>query len=157
MEVRLLWIDARIGNDPVFTQWLDLRYRVLREPLGLTYPEEDLIAERQDRHLVAMDGGKVIAGLLIQRRGQENGVWKIRQVAVEPSRQGEGLGRTLMLAAEAAAREAGTAKLLLHSREGICGFYEKLGYQTVGGNLYGGGSSPSTDGAFAFKFDRLRK
>ncbi len=135
MEVRLLWIDARIENDLELSQWMDLRYRVLREPLGLTYSEEDLIQESEDLHLVALEGQRVIAGLLIRNAGQEVGVWKIRQVAVEPSRQGEGLGRTLMLAVERAAQESSVTSLVLHSREGVCGFYEKLGYRSVGGTF----------------------
>ncbi len=132
MDPKLLWIDNWDGNDPVLSQWMDLRYRVLREPLGLTYSAEDLIQESEDRHLLAFEGRKVIAGLLIRKSGREAGVWKIRQVAVEPSRQGQGLGRALMLAAERVARETSVTSLVLHSREGVCGFYEKLGYGIVG-------------------------
>lgn len=133
MEARLLWIDARIGNDPVLSQWMGLRYRVLREPLGMAYSEEDLIQESEDLNLLALEGNRVIAGLLIRKGGHEPGVWKIRQVAVEPSRQGEGFGRALMLAVESAARESSVTSLVLHSREVVCGFYEKLGYRSVGG------------------------
>jgi len=82
MDPKLLWIDNWDGNDPVLSQWMDLRYRVLREPLGLTYSAEDLIQESEDRHLLAFEGRKVIAGLLIRKSGREAGVWKIRQVAV---------------------------------------------------------------------------
>lgn len=131
-SVKLSWIDPRAATDPVFLSWVDLRSRVLRQPLGLSFTDEELAAEREDLHLLALEGERVIAGLLVQERSQTPGVWKIRQVAVEPLRQGEGIGRALMRAVESAAREAGKTTILLHSREMVCGFYEKLGYIATG-------------------------
>lgn len=130
--MKTCWIADKDRADPALAAWIALRQRVLRDPLGLVYSEADLAAERADRHLVGFDGETVIGGLLVQERGQEPGVWKIRQVAVEPSRQGKGIGRGLMAVAEAAAREAGITQLVLNSRETVCGFYETLGYVAEG-------------------------
>ena len=126
MEIR--WVRGGDRSEPTLAAWIDLRERVLRIPLGLTFSDEDLVSEQNDWHWLAFDGEIVIGGLMVQRRGQEPGVWKIRQVAVEPSWQGKGVGRALMTAAEAAAREAGVICLRLNSRENVCGFYEKLGF-----------------------------
>lgn len=112
---------------------MDLRQRVLREPLGLVYTAADLDAERDDRHLLGLDDeGKVIGGLLVRGKDQPSGVWKIRQVAVEPTFQGRGIGRHLMTQVAREAADAGISTLVLHSRESVCGFYEKLGYQIEG-------------------------
>jgi predicted GNAT family N-acyltransferase len=112
---------------------MDLRQRVLREPLGLFYSDSDLEAERDDRHFLALDeSGKVIGGLLVREKDQPIGVWKIRQVAVEPALQGTGIGRHLMTLVAREAADAGISTLVLHSRESVCGFYEKLGYRNEG-------------------------
>lgn len=131
--MKTFWIAGGDRADPTLAMWIALRERILREPLGLTFLEEDLAVERADRHLVAFDGETLIGGLLLQEREQEPGVWKIRQVAVEPLWQGKGIGRDLMLAAEAEAREAGITQLVLNARETVCGFYERLGYIAEGG------------------------
>jgi predicted GNAT family N-acyltransferase len=131
--VKTFWLAGGDRADPIYREWLELRHRVLREPLGLFYTDADLDAERGDRHLLALDdGGKVIGGLLVRGKDQPEGVWKIRQVAVTPSQQGHGVGRLLMETAAGEARESSNRSLVLHSREQVCGFYEKLGYRIEG-------------------------
>jgi ribosomal protein S18 acetylase RimI-like enzyme len=131
--VKTLWLAGEDRSEPGFREWLDLRQRVLREPLGLVYTAADLDAERDDRHLLALgDEGKVIGGLLVRGKSQPPGVWKIRQVAVEPTFQGRGIGRHLMTQIAREADAAGISTLVLHSRESVCGFYEKLGYRIEG-------------------------
>jgi predicted GNAT family N-acyltransferase len=130
--MKLRFLDGENRVDPMRVAWIDLRERVLRTPLGLTLSMEDLVTEQADRHLLAFEGETVIGGLIVQRRDQVPGAWKIRQVAVEPSWQGRGVGHALMLAVETAARDAGIKNLVLNSRESVCGFYEKLGYVSEG-------------------------
>ena len=112
--------------------WNALRSRVLREPLGLSYSVADFEAKREDRNLVSTIGGKVVAGLLIRATGQPDGVWKVRQFAVYPDQQGRGLGAQLMAVVENAACDENIAALILHSRETVTGFYEKLGFHAEG-------------------------
>jgi predicted GNAT family N-acyltransferase len=131
--VKTLWLAGQDRADTFYREWMDLRRRVLREPLRLVYSDSDLEAERDDRHLLALDeAGKVIGGLLVREKDQPPGVWKIRQVAVEPALQGTGIGRHLMTLVAREAADSGISTLVLHSRESVCGFYEKLGYRLEG-------------------------
>ena len=49
-----------------------------------------------------------------------------------PELQGQGIGRALVEYAEAAARQGGCCRMVLHARETAVPFYEKLGYSRVG-------------------------
>lgn len=112
--------------------WTALRGRVLREPLGLHYTAVDFDEEKDDLHLVGTIDGQVVGGLLVRTAGQPDRVWKIRQLAVDPDFQKSGHGSQLMAAAETAARDRSIAELVLHSRETVVGFYEKLGFESEG-------------------------
>ena len=109
---------------------LGLRQRVLRDPLGVQWTEEERRAELLDRHFVRWDAGRVVACVVV--RGLGNGGGKIRQMAVEPERQEEGLGRELLEYVEAQLRDEGVGRFELNAREHARGFYEKLGYTVVG-------------------------
>jgi GNAT superfamily N-acetyltransferase len=54
-------------------------------------------------------------------------------VFVEPERIGKGIGRQLMAAVEAKARELGVEKITVRAAMGAHRFYEKLGYQPQAG------------------------
>ena len=107
-----------------------LRYRVLREPLGLNFTDAQLAAEGSDIHLAVLAAGKLCAVLLLTAR--EEGDIQMRQVAVAPELQGTGLGRALVEASEVKARELGFKRMVLHARKSAIGFYERLGYTAHG-------------------------
>ena len=125
--VDLIWIDS---EDFRFGEWVALRQRILRDPLGLVYSELDLEAESRERHLVAEQSGQLLGGLAV--RALTSRRWKIRQFAVQESEQRKGRGRLLMQHAMNAARTEGISELVLHSREGVVSFYGKLGFTVVG-------------------------
>jgi len=56
---------------------------------------------------------------------------RVRNVFVAVARHGQGIGRELMRAIEAHARERGVEKLYLLSGLTASGFYERLGYRIV--------------------------
>jgi hypothetical protein len=56
----------------------------------------------------------------------------MRQVAVVPELQGQGIGRAMVEYSEALARTVGFTRMILHARETAVAFYEKLGYAKVG-------------------------
>lgn len=107
-----------------------LRYRVLREPLGLDYTPEFLAAEAHDRHFAVWRDGALVGGAILHDYG--NGIARLRQVVVAPEAQGTGVGKALVSHFEHTARAMGfhTARLL--SREEVRGFYEALGYRADG-------------------------
>jgi predicted GNAT family N-acyltransferase len=57
---------------------------------------------------------------------------KVERVAVLAAARGEGLGARLMDAVEAAARERGVDRLVLHAQTPVAGFYAARDYRRVG-------------------------
>ena len=108
---------------------LDLRLEVLRSPLGLTFDPADLAKEASEIHLGAFEGDRLVATLILIPHGDEA---KMRQVAVAPDRQGQGIGGKLVAFSEDFARAAGFSAMALHARETAVEFYERLGYTAYG-------------------------
>lgn len=115
-------------ESPVYSQEYDLRNLVLRHPLGLDLKDEDLSRDKTDIHLGVLDGEKLVASLILHP--MEEGLIQMRQVCTHPDRQGEGLGKMLVEAAERLAKEEGFRQMVLHGRQTAAGFYRKLGYLT---------------------------
>lgn len=109
---------------------IELRYKVLRQPLGLNYTQEQLAAEKDEFHFAAFDGEKLIGCLLM--KAIDNKEIKMRQVAIDEMYQGKGVGKALVLYSEKFAVENGFSLITLHARKTAVPFYEKLGYKIVG-------------------------
>lgn len=107
-----------------------LRDRVLRRPLGLSLSADDVRGEEEQIHWAALDdAGRVIGCVLLVPGAGPSG--HIRQMAVEDSFRGRGVGSALMARAEETARGLGLRRLVLGARQYACGFYEKLGYRVT--------------------------
>jgi Predicted acyltransferase len=113
-----------------YEQMLELRYEVLRKPLGLDFSEAELTRSKTDILLGCFDDDEIQGCCMLTDKG--NGVAKLRQMAVRKKYQGTGIGKELLLYAEAMARIKGFAKIIMHARATAIGFYERLGYQAVG-------------------------
>jgi predicted GNAT family N-acyltransferase len=108
-----------------------LRHVVLRVPLGMDLYAEDLSAEAEHLHYGAFDAeGTLVGTAAAVPLG--SGVAKVRQVAVGDALRGNGIGAMLMREVEADLRSEGYARLVLHARAPVVGFYERLGYETEG-------------------------
>jgi predicted GNAT family N-acyltransferase len=107
-----------------------LREEVLRKPLGLSLSDETLLQERDYSHFVCRSDGELVACLVLLPK--ENGEIRMRQVAVKPYLQGQGIGRALVEYAEEFARECGFMMMTLNARDTAIPFYDKLGYECVG-------------------------
>ncbi len=116
----------------------------LWQETGLTRPWNDPVADF-DRAvagpvstvLVAVDEGRPVASAMVGFDGHRGWVY---YVAVAPGRQGEGLGRAVMAAAETWLRDAGAPKVqLMVRRENAAayGFYEALGYSDAETDVMG--------------------
>jgi predicted GNAT family N-acyltransferase len=123
------WIDPA---HPAFPEWVALRQVILRDPLGLVYAANDLAEEVKDQHLVGWINGLVAGGLIVRPWGQADGVVKIRQVAVKESLQGCGFGRMLMREAMDKLHAEGVREIVLHARQVVVGFYERLDFAVEG-------------------------
>jgi predicted GNAT family N-acyltransferase len=113
-----------------YLEALELRRKVLREPLGLSYSATDLDLERNDVHFIATQNQQIVGCLLL--RPMTKPLIKMRQVAVDTAQQKRGVGQNLVLAAEDYAHKNGFLNIELSSRAIAVPFYQKLGYQTTG-------------------------
>ncbi len=126
-------------DDPLYEQEKALRTSVLLEPIGFSFQDYLDMApgrEEQSEHYVAVldhpTGPKVVgtSTLYIAENDQGQRVGKVQQVCVDPQRQGEGIGRRLMIAMEARGfGELGLEQLYCHAQLTALAFYERLGWQ----------------------------
>lgn len=107
-----------------------LRNDILRQPLGLSFNEEELAREKEDILIGAFDDDEMLACCLLTKT--DNHSLRLRQMAVQNNLQGKGIGASMMNFAETIARDKGYKRLLMHARKTALGFYEKLGYRVVG-------------------------
>lgn len=118
------------STDSTYTQLLAFRNRLLRVPLGLNLYEESLAAESADIMLIA-EASTTLCGCVMLHLLDKQTV-QLRQMAIDTTLQGKGLGKQLLTAAENTAWESGYKKIILHARITARGFYERAGYQTRG-------------------------
>jgi predicted GNAT family N-acyltransferase len=114
--------------DPEYTAEKLLRDEVLRAPLGLKLTETDVRGEDRQFHLLAFDENGAAVGCVLIAPAQD-GIVRIRQMAVAPKMRGQGIGAGLMAQAEILARAIPVRKLTMHARLSARGFYERLGYR----------------------------
>lgn len=125
--MHLAWVPHESAD---YLEAVELRRRVLRFPLGLDFTPEQLAAEDGSHHLVCRQEERLAGSLMLTPR--ERGEIQMRQVAVDPERQGGGLGRALVQEAELYAAGLGYARMVLHARQSAVPFYERLGYACEG-------------------------
>lgn len=110
--------------------YYDLRYRILREPLGKERGSERNEGDETGIHFTLVENTVFIA--VARLDSVDETVCQARFVAVEFHLQGKGYGRKIMTALENEARNLGYRKLILHARDYALPFYERLGYTLVG-------------------------
>jgi GNAT superfamily N-acetyltransferase len=115
-------------NPAEFSQYYELRWRVLREPWhqprGSERDEQDA---RATHRMIVDQQHRILAVGRLHQTGP--GIGQIRYMAVEPAHQGQGLGGMMLQALEQDALRQGLPGLFLHAREPVIGFYRRHGYQ----------------------------
>ena len=115
------------------TEVWQLREEVLRVPLGLSLKNEDLSRDKINEIFIAVADGKVVGCVFMQPL--EKDAIQLRAMAVANDWQGRGVGRLLVLAAEAYSAEAGYKMIELHARKVAMGFYLSMGYGICSGEF----------------------
>lgn len=110
--------------------YYDLRWRIMREPLGKPRGSERNEADATGTHLALFENGIIRAIAKLDPLDEQTA--QVRFVAVETQIQSTGYGRKIMEAIEKTAAEQGFSKLVLHARDYALPFYEKLHYTLVG-------------------------
>ncbi len=113
-----------------YQQLLELRYTILREPLGLGFNEAELQKEKDYLHIAAFEDDELLGGcMLIQ---VANDTLQLRQMAVKDNLQRKGVGASIIGFAETLSKDKGYKKIMMHARDSAIGFYEKFGYVSKG-------------------------
>ena len=124
-------IDIDFGSGR-YDELVELRYKVLLEPLGLKFLDLHRAKEISYLHIGCLDNleNKLIGGLMLIPLDNKN--IRMMQVAVAPEFQGKGIGRELVKYAEKRAKDAGYSKIIMHAMLSVVNFYEKMGYSQEG-------------------------
>ncbi len=130
IEIRRITTD-----DPLFVQARRLRQDVLLGPLGLTLEAFDAMVpgldERAEHYVGVLDhpkGPRVVGCALL-----DASTATVAQVAVDPQRQGEGLGKRLLATVERRAfGDLNVPSLSCEAHVDAVGFYERLGWAPDG-------------------------
>lgn len=109
--------------------YYDLRFRILREPLGKLRGSEQNEGDHTGIHLALYDQNELKAIARLDKTGEDVG--QVRFVAVEGNQQGMGYGKKIMEEAERLSNERGDSKMILHARDYAVEFYLKLNYTMV--------------------------
>jgi ribosomal protein S18 acetylase RimI-like enzyme len=112
-----------------------LRDNILRKPLGLTFSDEYLRQEINDKLIGCFTRekgrGEVMIGCCILSPVNDSTV-QLRQMAVDKTYQGQGIGNSLLEYAEQQAKQDSYGRLMMHARKEAVGFYERNGYMIDG-------------------------
>ena len=130
----LKMIDVDFGSTR-YDELVELRYKVLLEPLGLKFLDSFRNKEVNYLHIGCIDNldDELVGGLILAPVNDED--VRLMQVAVSPLSQGKGVGRALVEYAEKRAKEVGFGKVIMHAMLSVVAFYEKMGYVQEG-NLF---------------------
>lgn len=108
------------------------------------------------KYLLAEDDGGLIACVYVELRGQRA---YFGLLGVDPSRQGQGLGRRMVEEAESDARAAGCEFIdlrIVNLRTELPPFYHRLGYVETGTEPFAADAKPSRPCRFIVMSKRLR-
>lgn len=124
-------IDIDFGSSR-YDELVELRYKILLEPLGLKFLDKYRENEMSYLHVGCIESldDKLVGGLMLVPVNNED--IRLMQVAVDTKYQREGIGREMVKYAEKRAKEAGFSRIIMHAMLSVVHFYEKLGYQQEG-------------------------
>jgi predicted GNAT family N-acyltransferase len=109
---------------------IQLRYSILRAPLGLNFSQEDLDNEKEHIHIASFEDDDLLGCCMLTKIDQHT--LQLRQMAVKANLQRKGIGESIMSFAENIGRDKGYRRIIMHARDTAIGFYEKLGYKVKG-------------------------
>lgn len=113
-----------------YKQMVALRHQILRQPLGLSFSNDELEKEKSDLLIAAFDDDDMLGCCILTK--VDNNTMRLRQMAVQNNLQGKGIGASIISFVENLARDKGCKSLMMHARNTAIGFYEKFGYKTTG-------------------------
>ncbi|MCA9277507.1 MAG: GNAT family N-acetyltransferase [Phycisphaeraceae bacterium] len=136
----MIRIEHISPDHPLYHQQTQLREQVLLMPIGYSFArfrDEYAAVDDAGMHVVAVldhpTGPKIIGTATLVVSGDDPTMGKLTQMAVDPQRQREGVGRRLVTAIESLAfGELGMREIYCHAQTTASGFYTSLGWQQQG-------------------------
>lgn len=113
------------------TQTIELRNKILRDPIGLEFTDQDLEDEKQAVHIGCFDDVRQTLIGCCFFTPLNNETAKLRQMAVNSNFQKQGIGSQVISFAETLAKEKGYKEVYLHARKEAVDFYKKHGYALI--------------------------
>lgn len=119
-------------KSPEYDEMIALRHKILREPLGLSFSEQDLKKDETDFLLALFlsTTNQIIACCILTPLDDK--IVKLRQMAVDDSIQKTGVGTAMLSFAEYVAVKESFQYIELNAREIAVGFYQKYDYEILG-------------------------
>lgn len=117
------------STEQEWKDYYDLRYRVLREPLGKPRGSEQNDGDATGEHFALYDNQILKAIARLDEADERTS--QVRFVAVESDAQGRGYGRQIMQAVEERSIKKGHQKMILHARDYAVDFYLSLHYEII--------------------------
>lgn len=109
---------------------IQLRYSILRAPLGLNFSQEDLDKEKDHIHIASFEDDELLGCCMLTKI--DTHTLQLRQMAVKDNLQRKGIGASIVSFAESIAKDKGYRRIIMHARDTAIGFYEKFGYKLKG-------------------------
>ncbi len=117
-----------------YSKVVQLRALVLRQPLGLQFTTHDLKSDQHELIFALMLKNSPIA--CVQIRPLSKTLVKLRQMAVNPAYQRQGLGKKLIQKVEVYLQTQGVRHIELNARKTALKFYQKLGYKITSDEFF---------------------
>ena len=110
-------------------EYYNIRWKILRQPLGLKKGTEKDDLEDKSIHRVAKIDNQIIA--VGRLHFIENNTAQIRYMAVEDDFRGRGVGKLITNEFIRISKDKNISKIILYAREDVIDFYKKLGFDIV--------------------------
>jgi predicted GNAT family N-acyltransferase len=118
-------------QDPLYQLERELRNKILLRPIGVP----DYGWEKNDWkswHFVAVENNDVIGCVVLVPLDGKKKKTQLIQMAVDISRQGNGIGKKLIEELLNFCESQSIAEIEIHAREDVVSFYEKYGFEVFG-------------------------
>lgn len=149
VSARMLLLPATSAELPAIADLVNSAYRGESSRQGWTTEADYLGGQRTDAETLARDLAAQERAVLLALRGEAEGqllgcvwlepaeaeVWYLGMLTVRPDLQDRQLGRTMLEAAEAYAREQGAMRIrmtVVHIRDTLIAWYVRRGYSITG-------------------------
>ena len=124
-------IDIDFGSTR-YDELVQLRYKILLEPLGLKFLDQHREKEANYLHIGCVEtlDDKLVGGAILAPLNNED--IRLMQVAIDNRYQGEGIGSDLVHYAIKKAKAAHYSRIIMHAMLSVVHFYEKMDFYQEG-------------------------